>query len=155
MNTNVTDIIEQTVAQTVGGLLIGGAIDGFFGVPATGITKENAVKEVAIVLIQMGALGVMTAVYYSFMARRGIDANGMMNIPFIISVIATQQGLFTRLQQVKTALLHMIRSTYLGGLPSSDNPALTGYQPVQRNPANVDVPVPEGHESMPAALDMM
>lgn len=156
MNTNVTDIIEKTVAQTVGGLLIGGAIDSFFPAPASAITKDNAIKELAIVLVQMGALGILTSVYYGFLARRGLNADGLLNIPFLISLIATQANLFNRLQQIRQALMSLLKSTYLGKMPASnDNPAKAGYQAVRRNDDNVDVPVDGGHESMPADLTAM
>ena len=153
---NVTDVIEETITQTIGGLLIGGALDGFFGVPAQAITKENALKEMAIILIQMGALGVMTAVYFGFLQRRGVTVSGLMNIPFIVAVVAMQQGLFIRLQQMKMALIALFKSTYLGAMPqTTSNPAVAGYQPVCTNQDNVDVPVPHGDDTMPPQLDGM
>ena len=156
MNTNVADIIEKTTAQTVGGLLIGGAIDSIFPSPASAITKGHGIKELAIVLVQMGALGILTSINYGFLARCGLNADGLLNIPFLISLIATQSSLFNHLQQIWQVLMSLLKSTYLGKMPASnDNPAKAGYQAVCHNDDNVDVPVNGGHESMPNDLRAM
>jgi len=151
----VTTIIEQTIGQTLGGVLIGGGTEAFFGSPKKDIHRENILKEVAIVFIQMGALGIFTAAYYGFMQNRGWDVNGMMNIPFIIAIVATQGGLFLRLNQLKDWIAKYLKFTYFGVIPSADNPKKAGYQTYRTNEDSVEVPSGDSEETMPEELKGM
>jgi len=156
MNTvGVTTVIEQTIGQTLGGVLIGGGTEAFFGSPASDVKRENILKEVAIVFIQMGALGIFTAAYYGFMKNRGWDVNGLMNIPFIIAIVATQGGLFVRLNQLKNWIANYLKFTYFGVIPSADNPKRAGLQTYRANDGSVDVPSGDSEETMPEELKGM
>lgn len=156
MNTiGVTAVIEQTIGQTLGGVLIGGGIDALFGSPTTPVQQENALKETAIVFIQMGALGILTAVYYGFMQNRGWEVNGMMNIPFIIAIVATQGGLFVRLNNLKYWIANYLKTHYFGMIPSADNPKKAGLQTYRANDGSVDVPSGDSEETMPQLLKGM
>jgi len=69
------------------------------------------------------------------MQNRGWEVNGMMNIPFIIAIVATQGG--------------------FGVIPSADNPKRAGLQTYRANDGSVDVPSGDSEETMPEELKGM
>jgi len=155
MNGAVANVIEQTIGQTLGGVLIGGGIDAFFGAPQSSVSKDNALKELAIIFIQMGAIGILTAVYYGFLQNRGWDINGLLNIPYTIAIVATQGSLFVRLNQLKDWIASYLKFTYFGVLPASDSVQTAGYQTYRTNDDSVEVPSGDAEEVMPAPLKGM
>lgn len=90
-------VIQEATYQGIGGFVIGTVVDSLFP-PAEEIHDGNFVKQAAETLFQLGAVGFGSALFFDFLFKRGIKSDDTKYIPFVFSLLASQNSLLTKLK---------------------------------------------------------
>jgi hypothetical protein len=71
MTSNLTRVAQEVVLQTIGGLVIGTAVDNIFD-PQFIVFDGNFIKIAGETALQLGLAGMATTAWYEFLYKRGL-----------------------------------------------------------------------------------
>lgn len=136
---SITRIFQEATLQGLGGVLIGGFLDNYFG-QSEQVNEHNFLKITGEVIGQLAVVTLVSTAYFDFLIRKGMRGDDpTKGVPFILALISSQPKLNLKLGQL-SHYAGSFTSNFTGILATVESDAAATFKSIRTDEASADVP---------------